>query len=354
MHNNIIISGGGTGGHLFASLSFAEYTKQIGYNPVIIGSVWGIENKILPKTEFEYFLLNTKGFANKKISQRIDSACKFFKATLESVSIIRKIKPLFVVGFGGYTTVPVITAAKLTRHKRAILEQNSIPGKANRLLSHISDAVFVNFQQTKSYFNHKKVFFTGNPTRNNIYIEHRTFQDKKLTIGIIGGSRGAKSINDAMAEFAQISDKNIRIIHQTGEEDKERIKQIYKDTHPDWEVYSFIDNMEKFYKKIDFIICRAGAGTLSEIACAALGSVLVPYPYAIYNHQYENALIFEKQGASIIVEDKNLSGKLIESIVSSLSIGKLKMLSDNAKILCKRDSCEKMVDILSKLQVGQK
>ena len=352
MRNNIIISGGGTGGHLFASLSFAEYVKQIGYNPIIIGSVWGIENKILPKTEFEYFLLNTKGFANKKISQQIDSAYKFFKATLETISIIIKIKPLFIVGFGGYTTVPVIAAAKLTGNKRAILEQNSIPGKANKLLSHISDAVFVNFQQTKSYFNHKRVFLTGNPTRNNLYIENRTFQDKKLTIGVIGGSRGAKNINDAMAEFAQISNKNIHIIHQTGEEDKERIKQIYKDTHPNWEVYSFIDNMEKFYKNIDFIICRAGASTLSEIACAALGSVLVPYPYAIHNHQYENALIFKKQGASIIVEDKNLSGKLIESIVSSLSIDKLKMLSDNAKMLCKRDSCEKMVDILRKLQVG--
>lgn len=354
MRNNVIISGGGTGGHLFASLAFAQYTKQIGYNPIIIGSVWGIENKILPKMEFEYFLLDTKGFANKTVLQRAKSIYKFFRATLKTISIIKKAKPLFVVGFGGYTTVPVIAAAKLNRNKRAILEQNSIPGKANRLLSSISDVVFVNFRQTKSYFNHNRVFITGNPTRNNIYIKERTFQNKKLTIGVIGGSRGAKHINDAMAEFSQISDKNIRIIHQTGEADELRMKQIYKDIHPDWEAHGFICDMEEFYKKIDFIICRAGASTLSEIACAALGSVLVPYPYAIYNHQYENAKIFKKQGASIIVEDKNLSGKLVKSIVSSLSIGKLKMLSDNAKILCKRDACEKMVDILSKLQVGSK
>jgi len=354
MRNSIIISGGGTGGHLFASLAFAQYTKQIGYNPIIIGSVWGIENKILPKMEFEYFLLNTKGFANKKVLQRIESIYKFFKATLEAVFIIKKTKPLFVVGFGGYTTVPIIAAAKLTKNKKAILEQNSIPGKANKLLSNISDVVFVNFRQTKSYFNRRKVFITGNPTRNSIYIKNRTFQNKNLVIGVMGGSRGAKSINDAMAEFAQISDKNIRIIHQTGETDEARMKQIYKDMHPDWEVHSFIDNMEEFYKKIDFIICRAGASTLSEIACAALGSVLVPYPYAIYNHQYENAAIFEKQGASIVVEDKNLSGKLIKSIVSSLSIDKLKTMSNNAKILCKRDSCEKMIDILSKLQVSPK
>ncbi len=348
--NNVIITGGGTGGHLFASLAFAQYVKNRGYNPIIIGSVYGIEKEKLKNYPYEYKLLNTSGFVKKSITKKVLSLYGIGKSMWETFWFIKKHKPVFSIGFGGYTTIPVIISSKLLGIKTAILEQNSIAGKANRFLSRFSDYVFVNFKITKSQFkNHKNVIVSGNPVRNSVIIEDRIFNKNKLSIGVIGGSRGAKSINKAMMEFAEITDLDIDVIHQTGKEDIKEVSETYSRYKPHWRAVSFIDDMENFYREIDFIVCRAGASTLSEIACASLGSLLVPYPYAIYNHQYHNADVFVKKSAAILVEDKNLSGKKIESVISSLNQNKLRLLSENARSLCVGNACEKIFKTLRNL-----
>ncbi len=346
---NIAITGGGTGGHLFASLSFAKYVKKLGYNPIIIGSVFGIENTLLKKYDYEYILLKTKGFSGKSKKEKLISSINLLNATIKMTTILKKKKPVFSIGFGGYTTLPVIFASKIAGIKSAIVEQNSIAGKANRLLSRISDAVFVNFETTKSQFVNKNTFVVGNPVRSEIYIDKRYFNKKRYIIGIMGGSRGARSINSAMANLAEYSSIDIKVIHQTGKEDFKKIEAIYAKHKPDWQAFPFIDDMSEFYKNIDFIVCRAGASTLSEIACASLGSLLIPYPYAIYNHQYYNAMEFVKRGAAILLEDKKISGKIIENVISSLNESKLRVLSDNAKSMCKRSVCEIIFETIQML-----
>jgi len=347
---NVVITGGGTGGHLFASIAFAEYAESLGYSPFIIGSIYGMEKEKLKNYPYRYKLLKTKGFAGKSLQEKLKSLYGVGLSIVDTVRLIIKIKPVFSIGFGGYTTVPVILSSKMLGIKTAIAEQNSIAGRANKFLSKFSDVVFVNFKETASQFkNHKRVIHSGNPLRKDIVIKERNFNKDRLTIGVIGGSRGAKSINKAMMEFAEKTDLNLNVIHQTGKEDYKNVEKIYKQKKPGWKAVTFIDNMKRFYEKIDFIICRAGASTLSEIACARLGSLLIPYPYAIYNHQHHNAEVFVKRGAAMLVKDENLSGKKIESIILSLNQNKLRLLSDNANSLCVANACEKIFETIQKL-----
>ncbi len=338
---NAILSGGGTGGHLFAEIAFAEFLQRNGINPIIVGSEYGMEKKILKNYRFDYFLLKTKGIAGKRLTDKIKGALLVIKSTADSFKIIRETKPIFSLGFGGYASFPVILASKISGVRTGILEQNSIPGKSNRILSKLCDITFLNFEITKQYLDGVVV---GNPTRikpKKLYKEPK----KPFTIGVIGGSRGARSINNAMIELSKY-DIDINIIHQTGDEDFERVKDAYEINKKNWRVERFIYDMEEFYNKIDFIICRAGASTLSEIACSSLGSLLIPYPYAIYNHQYFNAKYFHDNKAAYLVEDKDLTGKKLFSIISSLTADKLKEMSMNAWKLCRQDSCEKMLELL--------
>ncbi len=338
-----VLTGGGTGGHLFAALSFAEFLKGEGYNPVIIGSDYGLEKKILPKYDFEYYLLKSRGIAGKNLSDKFKGAFGVTGAYFKSLKLLGKIKPDFTIGFGGYVSFPVVLASITRGIRSAILEQNSYPGKANKILSKLCDFTFVNFEITERFF--ENAIVVGNPTR----IEFKNFERKikePFIIGVIGGSRGSRSINNAMIELSKF-DVNFKVIHQTGDEDYEKVKSAYQMNKKDWEVHKFIDDMKNFYKSIDFIVCRAGASTLSEIACAALGSILVPYPYAIYNHQYFNAKVFEDSKAAIIVEDINLTGKKVLSIISSLTADEIFKMSTRAKNLCKPDACKKMFEVLT-------
>ncbi|AEA33970.1 undecaprenyldiphospho-muramoylpentapeptide beta-N-acetylglucosaminyltransferase [Hippea maritima] len=339
---NVVLTGGGTGGHLFAAIEFARFLKDRGYNPVIIGSVYGIENRILKKYPFDYVLLKSKGIMGKGLKDRFVNGFANLDALIHSIGVIKKLKPEFCVGFGGYVSLPVVLSCVILRRKSAILEQNSIPGKANRLLSRLVDLVFVNFDYTAQFLRGSIV--VGNPTRIKTKGKHRLF-DGRLKLGVVGGSRGARSINNSMIELSEF-DLDIDVIHQTGVEDYSRVKDAYKRNGKNWQVVDFIEDMESFYKGIDFIICRSGASTLSEIACAGLGSILIPYPYAIYNHQYYNAKYFLDNEASIIIEDKDLSGKTLHTFISSLTADRLRVMSENAFDLCRRDACEKMLSYL--------
>ena len=341
---NAILSGGGTGGHLFAAIAFAEFLKKNGINPIIVGSEYGIEKKILKNYRFDYFLLKTKGVAGKRLTDKIEGTLLILKSTADSFKIIKKTNPIFSLGFGGYASFPVIVASRIAGVRTGILEQNSIPGKSNRILSKLCDITFLNFEITKQYMDGVVV---GNPTRIKPVKPLRE-PKSPFTIGVIGGSRGARSINNAMIELSK-HDLDVDIIHQTGEEDFERVKESYRVHRKSWKVERFIYNMEEFYGKIDFIICRAGASTLSEIACSGLGSILIPYPYAIYNHQYFNAKYFYDNEAAYLIEDRDLTGKKLFSIISSLTADKLKEMSKNAWKLCRQDSCEKMLKLLLKV-----
>ncbi len=341
---SIVVTGGGTGGHLFSALSFLKFAENIGFKCTFIGSKFGIERKTLPNSGANYILLNTRGFAGKDITTKTISSIGVMKETIHSMKLLKSIKPLAVIGFGGYTTIPVLVAARILKLKTAIVEQNSIPGKANRVLSRLVNHVFVNFSETSKYFNNS--ITVGNPMRFKTKPKIKEWKTGPLTIGVVGGSRGARRINHALMEFAEVTKLNITVIHQTGEEDFLKVMSHYKRYKPSWRALPFIEDMPSFYKNLHLIISRSGAGSLSEIACFSIPSVLVPYPYAIYNHQAKNANIFKMAGASIVISDKDLSGKKLESIVSSLTPGQLKEMSKRTGRLCKNNACERIMEVL--------
>ena len=352
MSNVVFVTGGGTGGHYFAAESFINYLKTKGYEPIFIGSEFGIEKKLAHNMGIEYKLLKTKGFAGKNLLEKIKSIVYLFGATLQCFFYALNYKPAFVIGFGGYTSIPVLLGSYIALKKIIIVEQNSIPGLANKILAKLCDLVLVNFESTKQFFKKKHVYCTGNPIRAKNFPDKRIFTNNFLRIGVVGGSRGAKTINNALFEFAQIIDNDLKskieIIHQTGTDDYEKALNIYKKYNIKAKVYEFIHDMENFYQNIDIIISRAGSSTLSEIACYGLPSILVPYPYAIYNHQYFNAQYFANSFAAELILDKDFNGYCLKNFVYYIKVNELVVMSNAAFGLCKKEACKKMLDIIEK------
>lgn len=350
--NVVFVTGGGTGGHYFAAESFINYLKSKNYQPVFIGSQFGIEKKLAQNLGVEYKLFKIRGFAGKNFFDKLKSIGYLFNSTFKCLFYTIKYKPVFVIGFGGYTTLPVILSAAILRKKNAIVEQNSIPGLANKILSRFSDIVFVNFDTTKSFFKKKSIFCVGNPIRAKAFPTNRNFSKDYLRLGVIGGSRGAKTINNALFEFVSLIDEKLKskltIIHQTGLDDYEKALQIYRKYNINAKVYDFITDMDSFYRNIDIIISRAGASALSEIACYGLPSILVPYPYAIYNHQYFNAQNFEKSHCARVVLDKDFNGYYLKNFVYYIKVDELVNMSFAAFALCKKDAAKEMLNIIEK------
>lgn len=348
----VFVTGGGTGGHYFAAESFINYLKSKNYQPMFIGSQFGIEKKLAQNLGVDYKLLKIRGFAGKNFFDKLKSIWYLLNSSLKCLLYAIKYKPIFVIGFGGYTTLPVILSAAILRKKNAIVEQNSVPGLANKILSRFSDIVFVNFDDTKSFFKKKLIFCVGNPIRAKNFPSNRNFSKEYLKIGVIGGSRGAQSINNALFEFATLIDEKLKskltIIHQTGLDDYEKALEIYKKYNINANVYGFISDMDSFYRSIDIIISRAGASTLSEIACYGLPSILVPYPYAIYNHQYFNAQYFEKSHCAKVVLDKDFNGYYLKNFVYYIKVNELVSMSSAAFALCKKETVQEILNIIEK------
>jgi UDP-N-acetylglucosamine--N-acetylmuramyl-(pentapeptide) pyrophosphoryl-undecaprenol N-acetylglucosamine transferase len=352
MRKKVLIGGGGTGGHLYTAIALSELFTEKDMDVLIIGSSYGIESRILKKYDFKYILLPVYGFMGKKIFYKLKSVFSLLYATIRVFLIILRFKPQAVIGVGGFVSFPVVFAAFMLAKKRAILEQNSIPGKANKLLSHISNMIFVNFPQTKNYFK-CDVEVVGNPVRKSTSCtERRDFlHNGTLHLLVLGGSRGAHSINEAMMEFARMyvktKKKEIFVVHQTGREDYEKVKKSYEMLNLSWEVYGFIEDMGRVYEKSDVVLSRAGASVISEIACVGLPAIFVPFPHAVYHHQYINARYAEETGGSITIKDSKLNGKVIDGIISSMDKDRLLAMSKGIRKLYNNQSIEKIYHWIS-------
>ncbi|MBI5893587.1 MAG: undecaprenyldiphospho-muramoylpentapeptide beta-N-acetylglucosaminyltransferase, partial [Deltaproteobacteria bacterium] len=292
---NIMLAGGGTGGHLFPAIALAQEFKEQNEtcNILFIGSKKGLEAKILSRYGFELKTLDVEGIKRKGLLEKFISLCKAVMAVWQSRKIIKMFNPDFVIGTGGYSAFPSVMAAKVMNIKTAILEQNALPGAANRLLGRFVDKVFIAFPETVKFFPEAKVIVSGNPVRKEILevksqkSKVKSEEDKKFTILVFGGSQGAKAINSIFSEALEyIKEHSINVINQTGDEDYERVKEAYKRVQGfkcssvKVEVLKFIDDMAGAYKKADLIICRSGATSIAEILALGLPSILIPYPYA--------------------------------------------------------------------------
>ncbi|MGK5089038.1 undecaprenyldiphospho-muramoylpentapeptide beta-N-acetylglucosaminyltransferase [Bdellovibrionota bacterium FG-2] len=316
----LMVAGGGTGGHILAGVAIAqEWRKQTHESaPILfVGCKNGIEERLVPKSGFPLELLSLGSLNQVSLGKKLKTLSQLPGALLKSFRILRREKPACVVGVGGYASGPVVLMAWVLGIPRAIVEQNSIPGITNRILGRFVKTVFCAFPGTEGCFPNANVFVTGNPIRLDMQPLPQAPREP-FTVFIFGGSQGALGINtlvlDALSFLIDLKPR-LRIIHQTGERDFERVKKGHEKTGFNSKVEKFIYEMRDAYASASLLICRAGSSTLSEIAAVGRAAILVPFPFASDNHQEKNARVFSDPAAAILMTQKGASGEDLARVI---------------------------------------
>ncbi|MBI9109730.1 undecaprenyldiphospho-muramoylpentapeptide beta-N-acetylglucosaminyltransferase [Maridesulfovibrio ferrireducens] len=314
----IIITTGGTGGHVFPALAVAaKIQEKHPHCEILFLGGKGPEKDMVRHAGIEFIGLPAKGVLGGGF-KRIFGSFWIFKAFVLSIKELVSFKPEAVIGFGGYAGFCPVLAAWMLGIPTAIHEQNSIPGITNRILGKISKAVFTSFEDENEAFPAEKVDVVGNPVRKEI-IDFGS-QAKEKNVLIFGGSQGATAINNAVIEALPIlKDADINLRHQTGKEDFERVKTEYKKAAVNsMTVSPFIHDMSAAYSDAQLVVCRAGASTVFEIAAAGKPAIFIPFPQATHDHQTANADSLEKLGAAKVIPQNKLTGKVLAHEILNL------------------------------------
>ena len=329
----IIVSGGGTGGHIYPALSFINYLKTVepDVSVLYIGTEKGLESKIVPENGIDFKTIDIQGFKRSLSPENVRTVYKFIKSVSDAKKMIKDFKPDVVIGTGGYVAGPVIYAAAKLKIPTIVHEQNSIPGGTNKFLSRYATCVALAFQEAGSFFPSKKTVFTGNPRAqevadltdsSNVLGRYGLRTDKK-TIVIFGGSRGALKINTAVVEaLPELAKKDYQILYASGEiyyNDPEFLDIFTAfNLKENIKIVPYINNMVEVLNDANLILSRAGATTLAEITALGLPSILVPSPYVTADHQTKNAEALENAGAAIMIKNTELTGKRVVGAIDSL------------------------------------
>ncbi len=353
-----LIAGGGTGGHLFPGIAVAGELKKRFKNVGIIFVVGHrkIESTIVSSHGYRVVSIDVEGLKGRGWRKGVTVLLKLPKSLFQSFFIIRRFSPAFVFGLGGYCAGPVCMAAKLMRIPTAIHEQNSYPGFTSRLLSRFVDCTLVSFEESKKYFKGEPLVLSGNPVRREL-IAPRGKADKKdahFTILVIGGSQGARAINEKFVltlEYLNRNGRTPQVIHQTGEMDYERVVQDYQDRGLEGELVPFIQDMAKAYGRADLVVSRAGATTIFELAFLGKPSILIPYPFATNQHQEMNARSLVQTGGAEMIHQKYLTGEALGDLVIRYMNDPLALnrMGEQAKGLGRADAAKVIVDHLMEI-----
>lgn len=321
----VVISAGGTGGHIYPALAIINKIKEKEKKCDIlyIGTTDRMEKDIVPKLGVKYVGIEMEGINRKKLLSNISVFIKYKKAINKAKKAIKEFKPDVVIGVGGYITAPVLIAAHKLKIKTVIHEQNSVPGVSNKLISKYADKICVSLPNTVSYFNKEKTVYTGNPRSEEIINikpalkkDFGLDEDKKLVL-IVMGSLGSTTMTKKIKELVpHFKDKDYQVLIVTGKSYYGEFKKI--NLSKNVKIVPFLENMINLLKKTDLIISRAGASTIAEITAIGLPSILVPSPYVTNNHQYLNAKELEDYKASKLVSEKDFCPEVIVSLVDDI------------------------------------
>ena len=348
----VIIAGGGTGGHLFPGIAVAReiQRRHPGSEILFVGAEQGIETRLVPKEGFALRTLPLGGIKGVGWIRRLRNLGAMVLGIRKAQQILREFRPDAVIGVGGYASFPMLAAAILNRYPRVIMEQNSIPGLANRTLGRWVNFAAVTDPRTQSYFGARAVV-TGNPVRP----EFKTIGSRQhvppYTILIFGGSQGAQSINralmDALESLADWKDR-LRFVHQTGERQSEEVKRAYAERNFTADVRTFFNDFHQQYAAADLIISRSGATTVAEIKAAGRAAILVPFPFAADDHQMKNAKAMADEKAAVLIENSQLNGKRLAAAIRDLlgNPARLQELESNARRIAVLDAEERIVRLV--------
>ena len=353
----VIVTAGGTGGHIYPALAIINKIKELEPNSefLYIGTHNRMEKDIVPKHNIDYIPLEIYGLT-KDIKKDIKNLFLINNAYKKCRMIMKSFKPDIVIGVGGYVTYPVIKAAKKENIKTFIHEQNSIPGKSNRALEKLVDAIGISFEDSKKYFkNQNKIYFTGNPcSENAINIKaiskskYNIPLNKKIVV-IVSGSLGSSKVNDKMEDYLKsIEKEKYEVIYVTG---KSYYEEFSKNKFPkNVHVVPYVENMCGLLKNTDVIISRAGASSLSEIIALSIPSIIIPSPYVANNHQYYNALSLKENNACVMIEEKDLNNDILKSSINKCLEKEFKKeLKNNMEKLSVKDSSTRIYNIIKEI-----
>lgn len=322
---NLLIAGGGTGGHLFPGIALAEAMRKRDESVKItfMGTDRGLEGKIIPGLGYDLVTLPVGGIMGLGLTRGLSRAVVMILAVIRATGILGRLAPDLVVGVGGYASVPAVVAAAIRKVPRCIVEQNVVPGRANRFLARFVPRIYLGFPIEEPVFPHGTTVVTGNPIRGVALGREdvRKGSGEVTTLLILGGSQGAAQLNGLAMEVVPPLLRNhpaLKVIHQTGSAHENSVREHYARQGVEVEVVPFIAEMGAYYSRADLAVSRSGAMSVSELAAAGLPAILIPYPHATQNHQKANGRWLEKHGGAIIVDPEEVTPELLMSALEHL------------------------------------
>ena len=314
----VIIAGGGTGGHLFPGIAVAEELVARGHGVRFVGTERGIEARAVPKAGYPLDLIDITGIKAKGFKGTLSGLLRVPRAMRQSRAILKREAPDVVVGVGGYASGPMVLAAALGGRPTAILEQNSVPGFTNKTLGRFVKVIFGAFKTAEGAFSKKKYRLVGNPVRKAVREALAAAGGEGDGVLVVGGSQGAHAVNELVFEATRLLKavgQSPRLVHQTGEKDREEYARRYAEAEVAADVRAFIDDMGAAYRDSAVVVARAGASTLAELTMIGKPAILIPFPFAADDHQTVNARELADAGAAyLLVQSTTSPTELAEAI----------------------------------------
>ncbi|MGV8991500.1 MAG: undecaprenyldiphospho-muramoylpentapeptide beta-N-acetylglucosaminyltransferase [Thiobacillus sp.] len=358
VNRTLMVMAGGTGGHVYPALAVADALRSRGWDVFWLGTRAGLEARVVPAAGIEMVWVSMGGMRGKSVLKKLLLPLMLLVAFGQSVRVILQRRPDVVLGMGGYTAFPGGMMASLLNRPLVIHEQNSVGGLTNRILACLADRVLTAFPRAFKNAVDKPIpcrnvmtEWVGNPVRTDIAKASRVPQSGPLRLLVVGGSLGASALNDLVPKALALvpADKRPHVVHQSGRQHLDVLRANYAAVGVEAEVCDYIEDMADAYRNCDFAICRAGAMTVAELACAGVPAVLVPFPFAVDDHQTGNAEFLSLAGAAWLIQQKELSAEKLAALIGELDRTALAVMSKKALSLAKPDATRQVADICEAL-----
>lgn len=362
----VVVSGGGTGGHIYPALAFMRYLeKQEDVEYLYIGTKRGLESKIVPQAGYAFESIKIKGLKRSLSLENLKTAYYMVTSVIKARKILKEFKPDVVIGTGGYVCAPVLFAASLLKIPTIIHEQNSVAGVTNKFLAKWVNKIAICFEDVKKDFASysDKVVLTGNPRgqevveikKNPEYLALIGVQTDLPIVVIFGGSRGSERMNEVFVEALEgFADKNYHVIMVTGEVHYDKINNQITNLEkslPNVSVFPYIKDMPQLFQNVDLVVCRSGATTLTELTALGLASILIPSPYVTNNHQEANARSLVDQGAASMILEKELNAQTMLDEIDAILVDshKKEAMASSAKKMGITDASVRLTSMIHEM-----
>lgn len=351
MNRSIMIMAGGTGGHIYPGLAVADVLKSEGWKVTWLGAPNSMEAELVPRHGYEVAWVRFSGLRGKGLLRKLLLPFNLLIALWQSAVALFFYRPDVVLGMGGYITFPGGVMAALLRKPLVIHEQNSIAGMSNRALAKIASRVLSGFPDVL-----KHAQWCGNPVRESIAAlpapeQRYSARSGVLNVLVVGGSLGAKALNECLPQalFCMPQEKEPKVVHQTGKKNFEEVQELYNSAGIAAEVKPFLDDMAEYYAWADVVICRAGALTVAELAAAGVASILIPFPYAVDDHQTGNAKFLSDKGAAMLMPQTELSPRHLAKVLEEMTREKALNMAQAARALAQPSAAQCVAKICKEL-----